>query len=139
MTRSLLLNESGDLAVLGRSTQLVSGTQKLIQDLNCWLKESFGVDRFHRAYGSVLRNFVGGVVKQSSAYEIQAEVMRVLKNYQQVQLIRFREKPGLFSREELLERITSVEAAPFYDRVDVRITIQTAGGNYGTMRIGVTP
>ena len=110
-----MLNESGDLSVLGRSTRLVSGTGKLIQDLNCWLREAYGVDRFHRSYGSVLPSFIGQVITDDALFEVEVEVRRVLQNYQAVQIRRLRETPSVFSRAELLDEIIDVKVTPSYD------------------------
>jgi hypothetical protein len=44
----------GDLALQGDRLDLVFGVDKLKQDLNCWLKERYGGDRFHTNYGSIL-------------------------------------------------------------------------------------
>lgn len=139
MTRSLLLNSAGDLSVLGRSTRLVSGTEKLIQDLNCWLRESYGVDRFHRSYGSVLPSFIGHVISDSAVFDIEAETRRVLNNYMALQLRRLQATPAVFSRAELLDEVISVDATPAYDRVDVHIKIRTAAGQVGNLKVGVTP
>lgn len=139
MTRSLMLNSAGDLSVLGRSTRLVSGTEKLIQDLNGWLRESYGVDRFHRSYGSILPSFIGHVIGDDVTLDIEAETRRVLQNFQAVQLRRLQATPSVFSRSELLDEIISVDAIPSYDRVDIHIKIRTAAGNVGSLKVGVTP
>lgn len=134
-----MLNESGDLSVLGRSTRLVSGTDKLIQDLNCWLREAYGVDRFHRSYGSVLPSFIGRVITDDALFEVEVEVRRVLQNYQAVQIRHLRETPSVFSRAELLDEIIDVKVTPSYDRVNVHIKIRTASGEVGSLKVGVTP
>lgn len=138
MTRSLMLTPSGDLSILGRSSQLVSGREKLLQDLNCWLRERITVDRFHRAYGSILESFIGSVVDETTIFDIEAEVMRVLRNYQQLQLRRINENPKRFSKDELLEEIVSVRAESSYDRIDVKITIKSASDRYSNLSVGVS-
>ena len=45
--------------------------------------------------GSILQDFIGDIVSGSTRAEIHAEVLRVLQNYQAVQLRRLKESPQL--------------------------------------------
>ena len=136
MTRSLRL-ENGDLAVKSSRAQLVSGEDKLKQDLDCWLKENFGSDRFHPLYGSVLDQHIGGVINNDTAFFLKSEVLRVLTNYQQLQLRRVRANPALFSPQQLLDEIVSVGTSSEYDRINVVVTYRTAKGTVGQIGMSV--
>ena len=81
MSYSLAIS-NGDLVQQGSRLGLVYGVDKLRQDINCWLLERYGGDRFHVNMGSILQEFIGGIISESSRAEVQAEIFRVLQNYQ---------------------------------------------------------
>ena len=136
MTRSFAL-EDGDLAVRSSRVQLVSGQDKLKQDLDCWLKETYGSDRFHLLYGSVLDQYVGSVINFDTAAYIRAEVIRVLNNFQQLQLRRVQANAALFSPQQLLDTIVSVVVGSNYDTIVAVVTYQTATGTTGQLGLSV--
>lgn len=127
MTRSFKIVE-GDLALSGSTLTTVSGVEKLIQDVDTWLKENFRVDRFHPQYGSVLDSMIGEVLDDTTEHRVQIEVLRVLSNYQQLQLQRVQKSPDFFSADELLDSINEVEVAVNYDSVQVNISMTTGSG-----------
>lgn len=125
MSFSLAIKD-GDLAMLGSSLQVVSGTPKLEQDLSIWLRERYKSDRFHRNYGSVLDAFIGSIISRSTQSEVRSEVLRVLSNYQALQYRRVKETPQLLSPEEILLEVLEVTTNVSYDTVSVAIRIRTA-------------
>ena len=92
MTRSLRITD-GDLTVTPSGVSLVSKTEKLRQDLSLWLREVFGIDRFHPYYGSTLDSYVGQAMRPQEIAFLKSEVVRVLQNYQKVQQLGMRENP----------------------------------------------
>lgn len=138
MTRSLCLNSDGDLAIVGRKSQLVEGREKLKQDLSCWLRENYQVDRFHRGYGSTLDSYIGGVISGETLFYIRSEVIRVLNNYQQILLRRIQEKPSLFSPGQILTEVVDVDVKASYDTVTVDIQYRVASGQVDQVRVGVS-
>lgn len=112
---------NGDLAVQGDRLGLVFGTDKLKQDMNCWLNERYGGDRFHRNYGSILQDFIGGVISDSTRSEVQAEVLRVAQNYQATQQRVLRESPAKLSASELLIAVDNIKTEISYDTVTVEL------------------
>lgn len=113
----------GDLAPQGGQLQIVYGVDKLKQDMDCWVRERIGVDRFHPRYGSQLEDFIGGIIGPDTSHEIAQEILRVLHNYQAVLLQALKQDPQSFSLSELLMDITSVSATSGYDTVNASIVV----------------
>ena len=101
---------NGDLVQKGDQLDLVFGVNKLEQDIYLWIMERYGIDRFHVTMGSVLQDFIGGIVSDSVRAQIQAEVLRVLQNYQAIQLRTLKENPRSLSTSELLISIDDIKA-----------------------------
>lgn len=132
MTFSLALG-NGDLVQEGSRLGIVYGTGKLTQDMTCWMEERLGVDRFHPRYGSVLPNFIGGMITASTQAAVQSEVDRVLGNYQAVQQQAFKDNPQLFSLDQLLNALTDVQVGINYDTVSVAVSVSTGSNTYATV------
>ena len=134
MSYSLAIAD-GDLVKKGSQLSLVFGVNKLNQDVNCWLLEQYGTDRFHVNMGSILQEFIGGVVSGSASVEVQSEILRVLQNYQAVQVKRFRENPQKLSPSELLVSIDDVSVSIDYSVV--RATVKLRNGSNEATTISV--
>lgn len=130
---------SGDLSITGSHIDIVQGVNKLTQDIDLWLREAYQIDRFHLSWGSILDSFIGGVVDKNTQVEVQAEVLRVMQNYQNLQLTRFKANPQKFSPDELLQEITGVQIRIAYDTVIVSLSFTTGAGNSGTAALVVSP
>lgn len=127
-----------DIQLKGSNIGLSYGRPKLIQDLTLWLTERYRSDRFHSSYGSILDGFIGDVIDDMSAYEVEAEVNRVLQNYQMVQYRRMQEDPTTLSPEEVLVDVEDIKARIDYDSVVVVISIVTGSRTRGTFRVGLS-
>lgn len=125
MTKSLAITNK-DLDVQRGQVGVVVGVRKLIQDMSQWLVEEYRIDRFHPDYGSTLSNMVGENISETTKFLIQNEVLRVLRNFQSIQLQKFRANPSLFSLDQLLDEVVRVETKPFYDAVYVTVFFRTA-------------
>lgn len=117
---------NGDLVQQGSSLSIVYGIDKLKQDVTLWLMEQYGIDRFHPTMGSILQDFVGGVIDGSTQAEVQGEVLRILQNYQAVQYRGLRQAPQVYSLSELMYSIDSVTATAGYDTVNVSVSLRNA-------------
>lgn len=135
MTRSLRITD-GDLTVTPSGVSLVSKTEKLKQDLSLWLREVFGVDRFHPYYGSTLDSYVGQAMRPQEIAFLKSEVVRVLQNYQKVQQLGMRENPSLYSPEEVLAEVISVNPHSNYDTLKVDIVFRNGAGQINTVKAG---
>lgn len=114
----------GDLSLRddGR-TNLVSGAERVAQDLSCWLLEPVGTDVMYPRFGSALDRYIGSVVDGSTFGDVDREVWRVANNYLQHQQKR---------RELSQEELTANEYAQVWSRNDVVAALSEAGiGAYG--------
>lgn len=137
MSYSLAIAD-GDLARNGSRLGIVYGVDKLKQDINLWLTERYGGDRFHVNMGSILQDFIGGVASSSTRAEIHAEVLRVLQNYQRLQLRRFQEQPQLMSASELLVSIEDLRVLVSYDTVTVTARLRNGSQQATTITVSKT-
>lgn len=128
MTYSLALS-NGDLAVSGSRVDLARGRNKLIQDLDTWLRERYRVDRFNPNYGSTLQSYIGSVMSELSNFEIKSEVLRVLDNYQNNQIQRFNADPGLFTADELISEVVDVQIKAEMESIVITVSLRTVSGN----------
>lgn len=117
---------NGDLVQTGSQLSIVYGTDKLTQDMTLWLAERYGVDRFHPSYGSNLENYIGGMIGYGTQSMVYSEVMRVLTNYQKVQMAGFKSAPSNYALAELLWTINNVNVGVNYDQVSVAVNVSNA-------------
>jgi phage baseplate assembly protein W len=137
MSFSLALQD-GDLVQRGAAFGIVYGVDKLVQDLNIWLTEGFGGDIMHPELGSILEAYIGTIISPSTRAEIQAEVLRVLQNYQAVQLRGIRTIPQKYSLSEILYSVNDVKVTLTYDTVSVVISVSTAPPQAKTATVTAT-
>ncbi|QGJ94913.1 baseplate wedge protein [Gordonia phage RedWattleHog] len=127
----------GDIATIGSTTNIVYGVEKLKQDISIWLRERYQSDRFHLAYGSILDGFIGDVIDDSTAYMVQAEVQRVLQNYQSLQYRLLKEHPERLSADEILVAILDIRTRVNYDTVEVTIRFSTGSRDVEQMSVAI--
>lgn len=137
MSYSFAVSEK-DITLKGSNVGIVYGRNKLIQDLTLWLTERYRSDRFHSNYGSTLDSFIGEVMDPMTASEVEAEVQRVLQNYQMVQYRRMQGDPTTLSPEEVLVDVEDVHAKIDYDSVVVVVSIVTGTRARGNFRVGLS-
>jgi phage baseplate assembly protein W len=129
---------NGDLDLSSNTMGVVRGVEKLTQDLSLWLREQYGIDRFHPDYGSALDSFIGQSINIATQHEIQVEVLRVLSLYQQIQTISLQKNPNKFTLDEILYSVTSVDCQAGYDNVYVTVRFVTALGTPGQVSGRIT-
>lgn len=125
----------GDLVQKGSTMELVFGVEKLSQDVYLHIMERYGIDRFHTNMGSILQDFIGGVVGDSTRSEVQAEVFRVLQNYQALQMRKIKENPQDMSTSELLVSVDDIRASVSYDTVNVVMKLRNGDGDSTTIKL----
>lgn len=125
----------GDLVQEGSHLGVVFGVGKLKQDIHLWLMEQYGTDRFHLNMGSILQDFIGGIVSGSTRAEVHGEVFRVLQNYQSLQARRFKENPGKMSPGELLVSVDDISTSVDYDTVRVSIKLRNGSQQSTTIKV----
>jgi phage baseplate assembly protein W len=134
MSYSLAVTD-GDLVQRGSQLGLVFGVDKLKQDVNLWLMERYGGDRFHVNTGSILQDFIGGIVNDATRAEVHAEVFRVLQKYQTLQLRRFKENPEKLSSSELLVSVDEIKTTVSYDTVNVTVRLRNGSRQATTIKV----
>ena len=122
MTYSLALRD-GDLVAQGSQLVIVYGSEKLKQDMTCWLVERYGGNKFHPTYGSVLEDHIGSVITPTTQSKVYNEILRVLDNYQRMQYQAFMADPSIFSISELMYSVDSVDISISLDTVNATISV----------------
>lgn len=121
----------GDLQISAGAYQLCDGTVKTEQDVTLALGEPLGNDRFHPGFGSQLINYIGLPLTQTTQYQIEQEIARVIQNYAAVQydLVQqdaLSQTPSRFTTAEIIGEVTSITVSSAQDTVTAVIGIQTA-------------
>ena len=137
MSYSLAIAD-GDLVQNGSQLGIVYGVEKLKQDVHLWLMEGYGGDRFHRNMGSILQDFIGGVISDATRAEVHAEIFRVLQNYQSLQLRRFRENPERLAASELLVSVDNIVTGVQYDSINATVRLRNGSQQATTIRVAKT-
>ena len=127
MTYSLAVID-GDLAQRGSSLAIVYGVDKLRQDLSLWITERRGIDRFHPKMGSILPDFIGSLITDSTKSQIQTEIMRVLQQYQSVQMQSLKSAPQNYSYSEILYSVNAINVALSFDTIYASIDVSALDG-----------
>lgn len=125
MSYSLAISD-GDLVQRGSTLAIVSGIDKLKQDLQLWVLERFGGDRFHPDMGSILQDMIGGRITASTVTRISNELWRVLDNYQRVQFKALKEDPQRFSMAEILYSIDDISVQVSADTITAVVKVRSA-------------
>lgn len=145
MTWSLNIR-GGDINLAGQNgMDIVTGGDKLIQDLRCAFLEEMGTDPMHPDYGTLIdggrlpdgtvvpSNF-GEVINSTVIAKVEAEIRRVLEAYQRQQIRRLQEEneryngQNSFSSGEILYEIEDVEIRQIRSTLIVRVGIRTGEG-----------
>lgn len=126
-----------DLALKGSQMNIVYGVSKLEQDIGIWLKERYRSDRFHSTYGSVLDNFIGSVIDERTEGIVKSEVLRVIRNYQSLQLRRLKENPQLLQADEILVEVKEINVRINFDSVIVSIKFLTGDRALGSVSVAL--
>lgn len=114
---------NGDLVLGGSQLVIVFGVDKLKQDLQLWVTERFGIDRFHPVMGSRLQDYIGTTINYNTQSKVYSEILRVLSNYQKVQYQGLRQNPTLYSLSELCWSINDIQVAVGFDRAMAAINV----------------
>jgi phage baseplate assembly protein W len=128
--RSLALIQ-GDLAIDGTGDYLTfSGVDRIRQDLTLALTETFGSDRFHPSWGSILDQYLGQPITPELEQAVKAEVNRVVQNYitlQQQEVLRDSQVDiaGRFDTSDVVRNVDGIQSRILYDTIYVSATLTT--------------
>lgn len=121
----------GDLVIDGSGGYaMLSGADRIRQDLSLALLEEYGSDRFHPKYGSVVKSYLGNVIDENLQQLVKAEVNRVVIAYiglQQAEVLRDStvDIAGRFNTSDVVRNITSIDVHAAYDTIYVAATLET--------------
>jgi hypothetical protein len=127
--RTFLL-QNKDLVVGSNSYVEVTGPGKVYQDISIALQETYGANRFHPNWGSILNSMIGSALSQSTTTVISSEVTRVLKNYmlnQQNTISNYNTQglPSPYNNSDLVVNMTPVQITSIQDSVGVSFDVST--------------
>jgi len=129
--------KDGDLTTQGSVLALAYGKNKLLQDVDLWLRELYQIDRFHQSFGSVIDNFIGNIINLRTEHDIIAEVHRVLTNLQNMQIRRLKTNPQKYTPDELLHSVTNVFTQIRFDVIIVTVFFQSVSGVVQSTRVNI--
>lgn len=146
---------NGDLQIgTSRSYNIVSGKQKLLQDLQLWFTERIGDDPILSTYGSnldggiingeVQESFIGRVGTPIAINEIRISVLDLIQQYQQMQFSKMQDEALLYNGantldiDEVVDGIDSVEIAQVGTLVLVQVVLTTLGGSAIKLTVPLT-
>ncbi len=116
---------------------LVSGAERVAQDLSCWLLEPVGTDMVYPAFGSVLWDMIGEPATDSAYDNLLGEIGRVCANYVQYQEERRQDDEHNMSvvdysqtwpDSDIIVRYDASNADMFTDTANVNIGVTMADG-----------
>lgn len=153
MSKSLAV-VNGDLQIgTSRSYSVVSGRQKLIQDLRLWVTEKVGHDPLLPTYGSRLDggvidgeeidSYIGQLATQENMNLIRIEVIRRIQEYQAQQYEKMSAEALLyggrntFEEDEIVDEILDVSAVQVDTIILVRVLLSTLSGSTVKLTIPV--
>lgn len=135
---------NGDLVLQSGKLGIVSGQNKLVQDLRHFLLERMGSDPLHPDYGSLIDGGVtpagrtvaspiGGTDWRFVALELEADIRRICALYQNGQVERARKDRQRYNRvtltpAEILLAVTDVTFQQNMDTLNVTISLSTGAG-----------
>lgn len=121
----------GDLAIDGTGDYLTfSGVDRIRQDMTLALTEEYGSDRFHPAWGSILKEYIGQPITPELEQAVKAEVNRVVQNYivlQQQEVLRDSQfdVQGRFDTSDVVRGISNIQVRMLLDAIYVSATLTT--------------
>lgn len=138
--------KEGDLVVGNGRMATVTGSQKLVQDLRCWVLQRMGSDPYQLGYGSLIEGGVqpNGVVVESPIGMvitnwgevesfISSDIQRIVSLYQNEQSRRIREDQSIYNKitltpDEILKSLDNITYEVQEDTLNVVIHISNMAG-----------
>lgn len=145
MSKSFAI-KNGDLQVgIGRAYNILSGKDKLLQDLRLWVTERVGTDPLLSTYGSTLdggiidgqvqESYIGTVATQAALSEIRIAVLSLIQQYQQMQFAKMQDEALLYDgnntldQGEVIDTIDSIQVVQLTTTILVQVVISTLAGS----------
>jgi hypothetical protein len=123
---------NGDIVVGQSGYQLVSGLDKVLQDLTVATQEPYGSDPYHPGWGSYMNNYIGQD-PSTVQYLAQTEVIRLVNNYMTVQ--NYQQTQALsngqsspFSNDDYVTGLASLSTTSDLTSISLNAAVVTASG-----------
>lgn len=123
----------GDLVLGPGGFQMISGANKIRQDVALALGEEYGNDPYHPQWGSVLIQYIGQPVTPDTDLLVQSEVNRILQQYMANQQAMLNQaatnnQPTTMTTADVIQSVDAVTASAQYDTIQVVIQLTTMAG-----------
>ena len=130
----------GDLMIgTDGSYLMVTGAQRIQQDLTLALSDIYGTDRFHPSWGSILPEYLGNINNATMLTLVKAEVNRVLQNYltitqsgviqQSMMNVANNNNPGAsYTTSDVVRSVDSINVSATLDTIYVSVSLTTLAG-----------
>lgn len=155
MSWSLQLR-AGDFAIDGSSFSVVTGSNKLVQDIRCAILEHMGTDEDHPWFGSLIDGGrLNGVEQESiiatddwnsAILAVEGEIRRIVDQYQKQQITRSEQDKTTYGKPtltpaELLMGVSNLEFFQAQDNLLCRVTLITGANSEIPLNVplGTTP
>ena len=130
--------KNGDLVLRGGNFVTIGGSAKVEQDLAIWSLFPYGSTRFHPRFGAVFSNYIGQPTNATTQSMLRAEVVRIINNYQQVQISRINStllagKKPPYKQTTLIKTVTSITVTQSYDSFKILIRLVLVSGTLVTL------
>ena len=145
---------NGDLTLSAGGFGIVTGEQKLAQDLRHFMLERMGTDSAHPSYGSLFDGGkrpdgteVSGVVGRHdfelASMQVQSDVRRIVTEYQAMQLARAKRERQRYNKTtftpgEVIKTLAGIRLRQVQDSLYVTLLITTASDVDLNIEIPVT-
>jgi len=126
---------NGDFDLIGDRFAMVEGAARVQQQLGLCMREVWGIDRFHPGWGSVMPNWIGGVIAGPELnMDLRNEVRRVIQNHMTSTNdgINRRANSGfapVITANEIITDISNIVIRHQQDRIFVRVVLGTASSS----------
>lgn len=136
----------GDLMIgTDGSYLMVTGAQRIQQDLTLALSDLYGTDRFHPSWGSILPQYLGNINSASMQTLVKAEVNRVLQNYltitqsgiiqqSMMNVTNNNDPTQSYSTADVVRSVDSITVSATLDTIYVSVQLTTLAGQ--TITVG---
>jgi phage baseplate assembly protein W len=130
----------GDLMIgTDGSYLVVTGAQRIQQDLTLALSDVYGTDRFHPSWGSILPEYLGNINNSTMQALVKAEVNRVLQNYltitqsgviqQSMTNVTNNNNPGAsYTTADVVRSVDAINVSMTLDTIYVSVQLTTLAG-----------
>lgn len=118
---------------------MVTGAQRIQQDLTLALSDVYGSDRFHPSWGSILPSYLGGINNATMQTLVKAEVNRVIQNYliitqsgiiqqSMVNVTNNNNPSQSYSTADVVRSVDSITVSATTDTIYVSVSLTTLAG-----------